>query len=96
MGEEDYTGTFVHGEMQGPGTYENDYYSYVGDFKDGRFDGHGVLTCDFVGLPSDRHKYEGMFVDGKMKGLFKITAPGAPETTKQYSGGPLGFAGPCD
>jgi hypothetical protein len=43
-GEEDYAGTFVHGQLQGAGTYENDIFDYVGGFKDGQFDGHGAVA----------------------------------------------------
>jgi hypothetical protein len=57
-----YEGTFVHGCMDGSGTYETDLYRYVGAFKRGKFHGHGVLTC-FVGP-----RLEGDFVEGTFSG----------------------------
>jgi hypothetical protein len=96
LAEDNYSGIFVHGHVQGFGTYQNDYFDYVGGFKSGWFDGHGSLTCAFPNLPSYDRTYAGTFVQGEMKGLFKITKPGGPDTTKLYSGGSLGFAGPCE
>ncbi len=57
-----YEGTFVHGCMDGSGTYQTDLYEYVGGFRRGKFHGHGVLTC-FGGS-----RLEGDFVYGTFSG----------------------------
>ena len=62
-GGETYEGRFVNGEPDGYGTYVNDSFDYVGTFKQGRFHGHGVVTCVRNG-----RQFEGTFVDGKLSG----------------------------
>ena len=58
-----YDGSFVHGQMEGHGRYENDFYVYEGEFKNNQFDGKGVLTC-LVSGPA----YRGVFVNGSLNG----------------------------
>ena len=58
-----YDGSFVDGQMEGHGRYENDFYVYEGEFKNNQFDGNGVLTC-LVNGPA----YRGVFVNGSLNG----------------------------
>jgi hypothetical protein len=63
-----YTGTFVHGCIDGSGTYETDVYTYVGGFKMGRFHGHGTMECIDLYHPWQSWRIEGEFVDGTFSG----------------------------
>jgi hypothetical protein len=54
-----YEGEFVNGDMEGYGTYDDDFIDYVGNFKHGRFDGTGELTCW-----RDGKRFKGTFKDG--------------------------------
>ena len=85
-----YTGTFVDGLMLGHGSYYNDFFKYVGGFERGNFDGHGILMC------LGGRKFEGIFDDGKMTGQFKVITPDGVEKTKLFSGGLVGWVGPCE
>jgi hypothetical protein len=84
-----YDGTFVHGRIEGVGVYENDFYRYVGGFKAGLFDGHGVLTCGSGG------RFEGTFVHGYMRRQFNIGPPDEHGTGQVFSDTWVGWEGPC-
>src|SRR5262245_58027164 len=62
-GGEIYCGGWANGAPEGRGTYENDELKYVGESKNGRFEGKGVVTC----YRRDR-EFEGTFIDGKLDG----------------------------
>jgi hypothetical protein len=75
-----YSGTWVDGRREGSGELSNDFFEYVGGFKHGQADGHGILTC-LKGT-----SYEGTFVDGKITGEFKVRlfngSSGTPPTQR--------------
>jgi hypothetical protein len=56
----EYEGTFVHGRMDGFGTYVDDVVKYVGGFKQGQFYG-AKLTC-----LDDGRLFEGTFAGDKL------------------------------
>ena len=61
------------GNDQGTKTYTETYSDgskYVGEFKEGLFDGQGTLTFP------DGRKYVGQFREGQMDGIGKMTYPG--------------------
>lgn len=62
---ERYKGSFVDGQKNGEGTQEliNGMY-YIGEFRDGHFNGNGKLKDD-----KTSYSYDGIFVNGKPQGL---------------------------
>jgi hypothetical protein len=84
-----YKGSFVHGRFEGFGHYETDFYDYDGEFKQGKFDGHGVLTCLRGGY------YDGTFVAGAIPGPLTDEYRGI-KRLEQLVGKPVGWVGPCE
>jgi hypothetical protein len=85
-----YDGTFVGGQMEGFGRYENDFYVYEGGFESNKFHGQGKLSCHLGPL------YEGNFDKGNLVREFRIA--GSPKTVKTriLPGQPVGWIGPCE
>ena len=90
-GGEWYSGSFAHGFFHGHGVYDSDWYVYVGGFRNGKQNGHGILSCGRF------RKYEGTFVDGTMHGNFTVTAPGGTTSMVNYDHVEYDrFGGPCE
>ena len=86
-GGQSYVGEFRHGWMHGHGEYSSDFVSYVGGFKNGAFDGDGVLECpDVVAVT-----VKGRFTEGFMDGPFEVNGE-----MKTYSHVPVGPVLPPD
>lgn len=83
-----YSGDFVQGRMEGQGRYENDFYVYVGGFKNNVFDGKGQLDC--LAGPH----YLGEFSEGRLVSPFE--SAGLPAETRIKPGEPVGWVGPCE
>jgi len=77
-GSVDYTGTFVHGRLEGSGSLVDDSFKYVGGFNHGMFDGHGELTC--YSYPG--RQFKGTFVQGKLIGESEVARPSEGETAQ--------------
>jgi hypothetical protein len=71
-----YFGNFVDGLFEGSGEFQGDFYTYVGQFKAGKFHGHGVLTC------LDGQYFEGNFVENVMIGDYKLSKDPNPSTRR--------------
>jgi MORN repeat len=87
-----YEGRWVEGRAEGYGELSNDFFDYIGGFKQGYLHGHGVLTC-YHGT-----SYEGTFVHGMMTGEFKVRSKGSSDISMQEFGGTgasFNSAGPC-
>jgi len=84
-----YHGGFSHGMFEGEGTYDGEFFEYVGGFKEGNVHGHGVMTCQ------DGTRYEGHFDNGKMSGQFKEKRPGGVERTGTVHGIIIDVIGLC-
>ena len=89
-----YLGNWVDGRREGTGEFSNDFFDYVGRFKHGQADGHGVLTC------LDGTSYEGTFADGMMTGEFKVgfkgsSSPNGPTRRFVNEGVAINGNSPC-
>ncbi len=87
-------------------------WSYVGDFADGYFHGHGSLENDYYeyigGFSRGKfhgrgiltclqgNRFEGDFVEGRMSGQFEITTPNRTVQRVEYNGGEVDWVGPCE
>ena len=63
-----YKGDFVNGVFEGIGRYDFEGGYYEGEWKSGRYHGHGFL------LFSDGSSYRGAFVDGVAHGKGEETS----------------------
>jgi len=61
-----YEGNFDSGIQEGYGKFTNESESYTGEWKGGKYHGHGVLKCKFTA--SIETLYRGNFVNGKPHG----------------------------
>lgn len=57
-----YEGDWKEDTMDGVGVLECDEFKYVGEFVNGKFDGHGVISW------ANGDSYEGVFARGEMEG----------------------------
>ena len=76
---------FVHfwllGFFQKRLSLDSDLKNYVGQYKDGKYDGQGTLTL------ADGRKYVGQFKDGKFDGQGTYTWPSGNKYVGQYKDG---------
>ena len=86
--EREYTGTIVNGKKEGKGTLY--FYAgkckgdkYVGNFKNGKFNGWGVYTH------ANGAKYDGQWVDDKKQGFGIFEWPNGAKYDGQWADGNL-------
>lgn len=80
-----YTGEWKEDQMDGKGTYEHfDGTKYIGEFKNGKFHGKGVLLTPIEEFDASSGfiKYEGEFKEGHYHGKGTIMKPSENGTSK--------------